>query len=73
MNKEDKINNYSISIKKKRKKLNDLEEQIKKLKNDIESDTKNIQNLCDHDWETVIMYGDPTSYECKKCGLWRRR
>jgi uncharacterized protein (UPF0218 family) len=57
----------------KRKKINELKNEIKKMKTKIYENTEKIQKLCEHKWETIIVYGDPTSYECIKCGVWRRR
>ena len=54
----------------KRKKIKVLEKEIEELNTSIEINTRKKQKLCEHDWETIIVYGDPTSYECKKCNLW---
>ena len=39
----------------------------------MDKNRENIQELCEHEWEREIVYGEPTSYECFKCGLWSRR
>ena len=72
-NNETKIKKYNLENTKKRKILYDLEVQMKKIKKEINVNEEKIQKICVHEWETIIIYGDPTSYECLKCGLWRRR
>jgi len=72
-NNETKIIKYNLENNKKRKLLNELEEKMKIIKKEINITDEKIQKICVHDWERIIIYGDPTSYECVKCGLWRRR
>ena len=55
----------------KKKKLYELETEVNKLKEEINNTNNKIQKICEHDWERIIVYGERTSYECIKCGLYR--
>jgi len=73
LSKENNIDKLYDDNSKKRKQINELEKQIKKIKKKMDKNRENIQELCEHEWEREIVYGEPTSYECFKCGLWSRR
>tara|TARA_B110000208_G_C11702159_1_gene406255 strand:+ start:901 stop:1155 length:255 start_codon:yes stop_codon:yes gene_type:complete len=46
-----------------------LNNKIKSLNKKIESNNKKIQQLCYHNFEKYIEYGESTTYECHKCRL----
>ena len=58
---------------KKRKQIDELDKQIKKIKKDIDKNIEKIQHSCDHKWERICEYGEHTSYECVKCEACSRR
>lgn len=76
-------NKYKFNIleqenKKKRKLIDNLNNEVKKLELEINENVNKIQKFCAHNyehncWETIICYGERTSYECIKCGFWTRR
>lgn len=65
------LDSYYKENKIKKIKLYELEAKVNKLKEEINNTDKKIQKVCEHNWERTIVYGERTSYECLKCGLYR--
>jgi len=43
---------------------------VKKKEELIERNRKEIQNLCNHDYEREVEYGERTRHCCNKCNHW---
>ena len=71
--KEALIKNFKQENEKKRKRVNYLTNELESINNEIQKNINKIQNLCNHEWDMIVVYGDPTSYECIKCNKWSRR
>ena len=70
---EQKENEIKLKLKNIQNKKIELNKLKKEYDNEEEKLTKELQSICKpHKWERYICYGDPTSYDCLKCGLHSR-
>tara|TARA_B100000745_G_C19988866_1_gene335225 strand:+ start:385 stop:606 length:222 start_codon:yes stop_codon:yes gene_type:complete len=47
-----------------------LKKLIKQKEEIIKKNDEEIQDLCYHDYEREVVYGEKTRYCCKKCNHW---
>jgi len=50
--------------------IHNLDVIMKNTNQQIDMLTKKIQTLCIHEYESEHVYGERTTYKCKKCGHW---